>query len=365
MKIVFTFIVGIHALIHVMGFLKGFGYAEIGEISKAVSRLEGILWLTTSLLFMSGIILMHYNNLRWKWLLLLAVLISQALIITVWPDARFGSLPNLLIALVLLFGYSENVFRVRSEKLAKEILVSSETLSLNNTIEDRINNKPPIVQKWLRASMHDSSYISSVRLQQKGRMRTKPQARWMPFTAEQYISIPAASYIWTTEVELFSDIDLTGRDKLESGEGETSIKLMGLIPIVNEKSNPKINSGSLMRYLAEICWYPTAALDNRIHWESVGDTSAEASMMMNGVTVTGTFYFTPDGNFEAFESQRFYGGGDNSNLETWHIEALDYDTFHGVQIPNKAEITWKFLEGDFKWLELEVIDIDYNTTEVY
>jgi len=365
MKVVFAFVVGIHALIHVMGFLKGFGYAEINEISKAVSKLEGILWITTSLLFISGLILMIYNNIRWKWLLFLAICFSQGLIIVFWSDARFGTLPNLFIALVLVFGYAENVFRGKSLQLAKEILVSSQTEPKANSIEDIIGSKPYIVQKWLRSSMENTDYISSVRLQQKGRMRTKPEARWMPFTAEQYVSVPAASFIWTTEVELFSEIELTGRDKLESGEGEMSIKLMGLIPIVEEKANPKINSGSMMRYLAEMCWYPTAALDNRIHWEPVGNTSAEASLEINDVSVSGTFYFTPDGNFEAFESQRFYGGGDNSNLETWHIEAVDYSTFHGVKIPNKAEITWKFLEGDFKWMELEVVDIDYNTTELY
>ena len=365
MKVVFAFVIGIHALVHVMGFLKGFGYTEIEVISSTVTKFQGVLWITTSLLFISGSILMLFNNLRWKWLLLLAICCSQGLIIAFWSEARFGTLPNLLIALVLFFGYAESIFRGRSLQLAKEILTSSETVPLTNSIEDTIASKPLIVQKWLRSSMEDTDYINSVRLQQKGRMRTKPETRWMPFTAEQYVSVPDASFIWTTEVELFSEIELTGRDRLESGEGEMSIKLLGLIPIVEEKSNPKINSGSLMRYLAEICWYPTAALDKRIRWEPVGNTSAEASMKINDVSVSGTFYFTPEGNFEAFESQRFYGGGNNSNLETWHIEALDYSTFHGVKIPNKAEITWKFLEGDFKWLELEVVDIDYNTTELY
>ncbi len=361
MKILFTILVGIHVLIHFMGFLKGFGLAEVNEISRRVSNTQGLLWLVTTVLFITGLIQMYYNNFLWKWFLLVAVCLSQVLIASHWTDAKFGSLPNLLIALVLLFSFAEDKFLLRSKHMAREMLVSSEQGAFTDSLNNLVAKTPGIVQKWLQTSLKNGDFIKSVRLRQKGRMRAKPEARWMPFTAEQYVNVPSASFIWTTEVDVYSTIELTGRDKLEKGEGEMSIRLLGLIPLVNEKANPKLNSGALMRYLAEICWYPTAALDERIHWKSVGDNAAEATMEFDDVKVSGIFYFTPEGNFEAFESQRFYGGGDNSKLETWHIEALDYMTFHGVRIPKRTEVTWKFLEGDFKWLELEIVDIDYNT----
>jgi hypothetical protein len=282
-----------------------------------------------------------------------------------WTDAKFGSLPNFLVTMVLVFSFAEANFKRRSYRLSQTMLEQGDAGSKLDSIQSLIDEQPRIVKKWLQVSLINDDPIRSVRLRQKGRMRTKTEGRWMPFTAEQYINTSAASFIWTTDVQVFPNIVLTGRDRLEQGEGEMRIKISGLIPVVNEKDHPKLNSGALMRYLAEICWYPTAALDQRIHWSAVGDNAAKATLKFNDMSVSGIFYFTPEGDFEAFESQRFYGGGNKSKLETWHIDALDYETFHGVRIPCRTEVTWKFLEGDFKWLELEIEDIDYNTSELY
>jgi hypothetical protein len=46
MKYIFTFILLIHAFIHVMGFAKAFGYGNITNITKEISKPMGMLWLT-------------------------------------------------------------------------------------------------------------------------------------------------------------------------------------------------------------------------------------------------------------------------------------------------------------------------------
>jgi hypothetical protein len=51
MKILFTFIVFIHGLIHIMGFLKAFHIAEINQLQTTISKPIGVLWLLATILF--------------------------------------------------------------------------------------------------------------------------------------------------------------------------------------------------------------------------------------------------------------------------------------------------------------------------
>ncbi len=38
-------VLGVHGLIHPMGFLKAFGYADLPELSQPISRAWGVGWL--------------------------------------------------------------------------------------------------------------------------------------------------------------------------------------------------------------------------------------------------------------------------------------------------------------------------------
>ncbi len=48
MRIVFSLLLTIHALIHIMGFAKGFGYAALSQLKIPISRPMGVLWLTVA-----------------------------------------------------------------------------------------------------------------------------------------------------------------------------------------------------------------------------------------------------------------------------------------------------------------------------
>lgn len=45
---------------------------------------------------------------------------------------------------------------------------------------------------------------------------------------------------------------------LQDGQGEMLIKLLSLVNVVNEKHNDQINTGTLIRFLGEICWFPSS-----------------------------------------------------------------------------------------------------------
>lgn len=42
------------------------------------------------------------------------------------------------------------------------------------------------------------------------------------------------------------------------------------------------------------------------------------------------------------------------------MNIMEYKTFEGIKVPAKMTSTWKLDAGDWTWLKLEVMDIEYN-----
>jgi hypothetical protein len=90
-----------------MGFVKGFGIAEIQELTLPISKSGGLLWLLSSLLFMSSATLFAMQYEVWWKIALIGITLSQLLIFYSWQDAKFGSAANILVGLaILIFVFS-------------------------------------------------------------------------------------------------------------------------------------------------------------------------------------------------------------------------------------------------------------------
>lgn len=366
MKIVLTLLIFIHGLIHFIGFAKAFDFGNLAQFSKEISKPIGLFWLLTGMLFIISAVLFWMKKETWPILAIIAVVLSQILIFMFWKDAKFGTIANIII---LLMGISANgnfqfdkMVRTESKQLLENIKIDN----LPIVTKEDVNHLPELVQKWLQNSgVIGKEKIVSVRLQQKGEMKTKPESKWMPFTATQYFNVQNPAFVWSTEVDFVSMVNMVGRDKFMRGEGEMLIKLANVIPVVNEGNNDKINQGAMVRYMAEMVWFPSAALSDYIKWEPIDANAAKATFILNRKMVSGIYTFSDEGNFKSFEADRYYGGKKDSKLEKWKIIASDYKEFNGIRIPNKCSVTWKLKEGDFNWLNLEITAWEYNTTEQY
>jgi len=366
MRFLLAFILLVHGLIHLMGFAKAFGLAEIPQLSQGISKPMGLFWLLTMILFMLSAVFFLLRKEWWFGPAIMAVIFSQLLIIGGWHDAKFGTIANVIILLTSLLAYGHFRFEKMAQSEALTLLETSASGYSQNINKKEIENLPLIVQKWITTSgALEKSKTTSVRLKQKGEMKTKPNGNWMSFSAEQYFNILDPSFVWITKVDALPFIYMDGRDKLQNGRGEMLIKLLSWFPVVEEGNNEKVNSGSMQRYLAEMCWFPSAATEKHFFWESTAQNSAKATMKVNDKTVSGIFTFSENGEFLSFETQRYFGADANAKLETWFIEAVDYKIFDGIKIPNKCKVSWKLEDGDFNWLNLEITDLEYNLKELW
>lgn len=112
LKAIFIFIIIVHALIHFMGFSKAFGYGNITQLTKEISKPIGILWLITALIFIICIALFLFKKDSWIYFSLIAVVLSQILIIMVWKDAKFGTILNAVILSVAISAWATYRFKM-------------------------------------------------------------------------------------------------------------------------------------------------------------------------------------------------------------------------------------------------------------
>jgi membrane protein implicated in regulation of membrane protease activity len=366
-NILFLVLLVIHGLIHFAGFFKAFKFRELSEITGELSKPAGFVWLSAGLIFLLTALLYLAGQSFWPWMALLSILISQVLIITIWNDAKFGTIANLIILLVALPAMGNELF---NNKVAEEqrILLERASRSAGERIlhDEDIQHLPEIVQTWLlNSGVVGKPEISFVRLKQSGIMNTDPDGRWMDFSAVQYFDINHPSFIWKVDVRMMLLITLTGRDKLKDGQGGMLIKLFSLFNVVNEKENEQINTGTLIRYLGEICWFPSAALKEYIKWEEIDEHSAKATLTAGTQQVSGIFRFGENGDLKSFEADRYYGGGPEATKHSWVVETIEYRSFDGYHVPGNSTVTWKLPEGDFTWLHLEITDLEVNRYELY
>lgn len=361
MKIAFLIIVLLHGIIHSLGFFKGFQLKEIKELSLPISKTMGLIWLIATVLFVLYGALYFANN-KYAWLIgFFAVVVSQFLIILYWKDAKFGTIPNVIILVVALVAYGHFNFQNLVHSETTLILEKSDAKKESILSKEDIKDLPIPVQKWLnRCGAVGKAKINVGKVIQKAELKMKPEQKdWLSAKAIQYTTIDVPAFLWSVDVGMNRFIGFQGRDKFVDGKGEMLIKVNSLINVVNEKGD-KLDEGTMQRYLGEMVWFPSLAISPYVSWKDINDTTATATMEFKGTKASGTFYFSKEGDFLKYSAMRFIGNEKEAKRHEWILLVDEYKTFEGIKVPSKMNATWKLQDEDWTWLKLEIVDIKYN-----
>jgi hypothetical protein len=233
--------------------------------------------------------------------------------------------------------------------------------------EADIAHLPEPVQRWLTFSgVVGRERPATVRLRQEGEIRMSEDGAWMPFTADQYYTTDPPSFIWHVDAKMMPLISFAGRDKYIDGHGNMDIRVLSLIPVVNE-TGEHMDQGTLVRYLNEVMWFPAGAVSPYISWEAVPDDpdAAIATMTHGGTTVEATFYFDADGRLTNMMAHRYQDAGGEVTWLPWWTPISEYGEFDGLRLPVAGEAYWEQETGDFTYVRLRIVDIEYNVPELY
>jgi len=358
MKIAYIIIVVLHGLIHLLGPAKAMGWAENAPLSAPISRPMGLLWLVAAMCTL-GYALLFGWKVSAAWMLgLVAVILSQALLMMYWSDAKFGTIINLLMLIVVLFSYGEWQFQRQAKQYEKTLLEGMEAPAqgLSDT-----SHLPPPVKTWLaRSGALDKPTMTMGEIRQRIQLKTAvEQDNYYPATAHQLTRIDSPGFLWQVEVKMNPLLWMRGRDSYQAGKGSMNIWLNSLIPVVREVG-PKIDEGAMQRFLGEMVWFPQQALQPYIEWEAIDAKSARATMTWGGISASGVFTFEKNGDFMRFEALRYYGADKDGERIPWILTVQDYEVFEGVRVPSKLEASWELDSGHWTWLKMEVKSIHYG-----
>jgi len=124
---------------------------------------------------------------RWWMFGAAALICSQIAIFTSWSDAKFGTVANVLLLAGVAYGYFTQgpaSFRAQFERDVRAGL--ARPIDAQVLTEVDVAPLPDPVQRYLRATgMVGQPRIRNYRIRFRGRIRSGPTARWMPFEADQ------------------------------------------------------------------------------------------------------------------------------------------------------------------------------------
>ncbi|MGM0551898.1 MAG: DUF6544 family protein [Bacteroidota bacterium] len=221
--------------------------------------------------------------------------------------------------------------------------------------QEQLDKLPPLVRKWLDASgVVPGQYTSEVCIGQTGEMKTAEKGNWMPFEAKQNSFVSAPGFLWQVKVRFVRGIKLYGRDLYAKGKGNMLIRLGYLFRVVNS-TGPKIDQGTLLRFLGEMVWYPQAAVCSYVSWEDLSENRAKAVMKYGKTEAEGVFHFTEEGQLLKFEALRYM----SNKLRPWIIETEPggYETFGSLRCPARLKVSWMIENTKWTWLKLQVTEI--------
>ena len=226
--------------------------------------------------------------------------------------------------------------------------------------DEHLLKLPNTVQRYLRTvGVIGKEAIRTVRLKQRGRLRMKEGEKWLPLTAEQYFTTSPPGFVWHARVRLFSLLNISVTDMFVNGHGRLKAKLLSLV-MMADATGPQVDQGELLRYLAEMIWFPTAWLSQYIEWKEIDEHSAQAILRHANLTVAAVLHFNKGSQVVQITAERYREEDGKFILRPWSGREEDYREVGGMMIPMKAEVSWHLESGDFTCFRAQITEIEFN-----
>jgi hypothetical protein len=365
MRIVFLLIVFIHGIIHSLGFLKAFEISQLKELTLPISKPLGVVWLITMLLFIVYGIL-NLTNIRYDWLLgIVAVILSQVIIFMFWKDAKFGTLPNLVILIVSIVSLGS--FLINNEFIlrVKADFSNNNTFSTDILTEKDISDLPVPVQNYLYYTKSvGQKKIKNFKAEFEGIMRSSEDDKGMNVQSVQYNFYQNPSrYFYMSATKM--GMPASGLHIYQNQSATFHVKLLNWINVVEAKGE-KMTQGETVTLLNDMCLIaPATLIDDRIEWETLGDTLVKAHFTNGHVKVSAELYFNEKYELVNFISyDRYETDGKNYKNYPWLTPVEEYQMINGYLLPSRGRLIYKRPDGDFIYGELEYKSVKYNLTEI-
>lgn len=353
----------LHGLIHLMGFAKAFGLAELPQLSQPVSRGWGAAWLAAAGLVL-GAAAMLAAGVRSYWLVgAVALVVSQAAIGAAWRDAAAGSIANVILLVVVAHGFlTEGPWSFHARFLRDAAAGLARGAETPLVTEADLAPLPEPVRRYLRVTRAlGQPRVRNYRIRFTGRIRSGPAAPWMPFTADQQSFADLPTRLFLMRARMFG-VPVEAFHRLADGHATMQVKAAGLVPIT-EASGAELDRAETVTLFNDMCLLaPGTLVAPNIAWEAVDATTARARFTHAGYTIAATLLFDGEGklvNFFSDDRARTAADGTFTPLR-FSTPARDYRDFGPLRLAGYGEARWAGAGEDYAYGEFTMMDVAMN-----
>jgi hypothetical protein len=374
-SLAFVIFLVVHGLIHLMGFAKAFGYADLPGLTLPITPAMGVLWLLAAGLFLAAAVAIYASPRVWWIVGSLAVVASMIAITPSWRDAKAGALANAVVLAGVAFGalaYGPTSLRAAYDRDVRAELRASGGGVAPVVTDADLAPLPVPVQRYLRASgVVGQPRVLDMFVRMHGRIRGAPDAPWMPFTAEQHNTWgdrPSRMFYMTATRAM---IPIQGYHRFIGTLASMQIKAAALFTVVDMAGDEMTQSETVTLFNDLCIMAPARLIDPRVTWDAVvpvreastGRETVRARFTHAGRTVSAELVFGPDDTLVDFVSDDRYAAspdGATMTRKRWSTPLRDARAFGPVRLGATGEGRWH--DGDRSWpyLELTIDEVRYN-----
>lgn len=362
MKYILVLLIIAHGLIHLMGFAKAFGLAQINQLTKEIIKPLGILWLAaTLLLIITAIAFLLRNDTWWLWAIM-GALLSQTLIIFYWQDARFGTIANIVVLLVAIPSWAEWRFENQYKKDVAENLKYTTNLPEPLLTPESIALLPEPVQRYIiYTGAINKPILTNFKIKFTGQIRQDENSEWMPFTTEQYNFIDNPTRLFFMKATM-KHLPVGGYHAYKNGNAIMDIRLLSLFT-VQYQSGREMDIAETVTWFNDLCLFaPAGLIDKRIQWEHLDSLSAKATFNYKDISISAVLYFNTKGELVNFVSDDRYQikSEADRHVARFSTPVKNYMEFNSYLAPSYGEAIWHLPEGNLTYGQFHCLDVEYN-----
>ena len=357
----------LHGLLHLLGAVKGLGWANVSQLNEPIHAAMGIGWLVGAVLVVGAGVLLAVPS-PWWWVLGgAAAVVSQALIITSWGDAKAGTAVNVLLLVAAVHeyaargprsfraGYRREVAAALAEPTARPLVTEADLVPL-----------PALVAQYVRrCGAVGQPRVANLRAGIHGRIRGGAAKPWMVFTGEQVNTYGASpTRLFFIDATMFG-LPVDVLHMFTDDSATMRVKLGSLVTMV-DASGPELDRAETVTLFNDLCVLaPGALVGAPITWGNAEGLRVRGAFTKGDHTVTAELVFDGNGDLVDFISDdRSSSSADGKQFtpRRWSTPVGRYRAVGGRRVATFGEPRWHSPppEGEFAYLEFHVDDIDYN-----
>jgi hypothetical protein len=193
-------------------------------------------------------------------------------------------------------------------------------------------------------------------LEQRGTMRLKPDGKWVPFTATQWMAVREVGFCWHARVKMAPLVTAVVDDAYQDGHGRLDAKVWGVVPIAHGEG-ADVDRGQVQRYLAELPWNPGAVLSNPdLHFEERPHGAVRVWTVDPSRFIDLVFDESGDIVRTFCDNRPLRDRGPTS----WEGRFADYEEHGGLRVPTRGEVAWLLPDGVFTYWRGDLVGLEQS-----